>query len=370
MRIADVRTFVVRRPGALGAYGGPYAALVRIDTDDGTAGWGETDSLPEVVAAIVAAPYQDELMSGLGALLIGQDPRDPAALWARMLAGTSQYGRAGAVLHAMAACDLALWDIAGQAARVPVHRLLGGARRRELEVYATHPLGATLEATAVNVRALVERGFRAIKMGWAPLGPDPDRDEAIVRTMRDAAGPDVKVLVDGGNAWDAAGALERCRRFRRYDVFWLEEPLAPDDIEGYRAVTRDAGLTIAAGELCASQGEFVRLVRDAGIGIVQVDVSRVGLTQAMRIADIAAAAGVPCVNHTYTLDLNLAASLHFMAAAPLVSLCEVQGAPNPLRELLFPSGPRANGATIAVPDTAGLGVRPDSRALAALGAGT
>ncbi|MGH6718094.1 MAG: mandelate racemase/muconate lactonizing enzyme family protein, partial [Alphaproteobacteria bacterium] len=264
---------------------------------------------------------------------------------------------------------LALWDIAGQAARVPVHRLLGGARRHELEVYATHPLGATLEATAAAVRALIGRGFRAVKMGWAPLGPDPEHDEAIVRTLREAAGPDVKVLVDGGNAWDAAGALERCRRFQPYDVFWLEEPLAPDDLDGYRAVTRAGGLTIAAGELCEGEGELVRLVREGGVGVVQVDVSRTGLTQAMRIAAVAAAAGTPCVNHTYTLDLNLAASLHFMAAAPLVSLCEVQGAPNPLRELLFPSGPRARGATITVPDEAGLGVRPDTRALADLGAG-
>ena len=367
MRIAGVRAFALRLPGRLGRYGGPYAALVRIDTDDGLTGWGEADSLPEVVQAVVDAPYQDELMSGLGALLVGQDPRDPPALWARMLAGTRQYGRGGAALHAMAACDLALWDIAGLAAGVPVHRLLGEAGRRELEVYATHPLGDTLEATAANVRALVGRGFRAIKMGWAPLGPDPEQDEAIVRTMREAAGPDVKVLVDGGNAWDAAAALERCRRFRPYDVFWLEEPLGPEDIEGYRTVARDGGLTIAAGELCAAAGELVRLVREGGVHVVQVDVSRTGLTQAMRVARVAAEAGARCANHTYTLDLNLAASLHFMAAAPLISLCEVQGSANPLREKLFPAGPRARGATIAVPEGAGLGVRPDTRALAAIG---
>ncbi|MEX2650639.1 MAG: mandelate racemase/muconate lactonizing enzyme family protein [Alphaproteobacteria bacterium] len=267
---------------------------------------------------------------------------------------------------APAAADLALWDIAGKAAGVPVHRLLGRARRDRLEVYATHPLGASLAETAANVRRLVGRGFTGIKMGWAPLGPDAAADEAIVRTMREAAGADIRVLIDGGNAWSAEAAIERCRRFAPYDVFWLEEPLMPEDIAGYRRLTSATGMTIAAGELCATRFELERLILEGGVGVVQIDLSCVGLTQAMVIAQTAAAAGVPCVNHTYTLDLNLAASLHFMAVAPLVSLVEVQGAANPLRDALFPAGPRARDGTIEVPTSPGLGVAPDDAALQAL----
>jgi L-alanine-DL-glutamate epimerase-like enolase superfamily enzyme len=367
MRIVDVRAFALHRPGRQGAYGGPFAALVRIGTDNDLVGWGEADSMPSVVKAIVEAPYHDELMSGIAALLQGEDPREPARLWARMLRGTSQFGRAGAALHAMAACDLALWDIAGQAARVPVHRLLGERRRDRLEVYATHPLGPTPEASAAFARTLVERGFTAIKMGWAPLGPDAERDEAIVGAIRAAVGPRTRLLIDGGNAWTAEAAAERCRRFAPYDLTWLEEPLAPEDTAGYRAVTSAAPMTIAAGELCATERELMALA-EAGVGVIQIDVTRVGMTQGIRIAERVAALGARVVNHTYTHALNLAASLHLMAVAPAVSLCEVQAIANPLGQALFPDAPRASGGFIAVPDRPGLGVAPDPAALAEPGA--
>jgi len=363
MHIAAVRAFALYRPGTVGHYGGPYAALVRIETDDGLVGWGEADSSPVVIKAIVEAPFQDELMAGLASLLVGQDPREPAALWPRMLRGTSQFGRAGAALQAMAACDLALWDIAGQAAGVPVHRLLGETRRSRLEVYATHPLGPTPEASAAHARTLVARGFTGIKMGWAPLGPDPDRDEAFVRALRDAVGPRVRLLIDGGNAWDAPAALERCRRFAPYDLTWLEEPLAPEDTDGYREVTQAGPMTIAAGELCSTARELDAL-SEAGVGVIQIDISRVGLTQGLALARRVAARGGRIVNHTYTHALNLVASLHLMAVAPAVSLCEVQANPNALGAALFPDTPLAEAGYVRVPTRPGLGIAPDPAALA------
>jgi L-alanine-DL-glutamate epimerase-like enolase superfamily enzyme len=366
MRIARVDGIAIRLPGRLGAYGGPYGALVRIETDGGLIGWGEADSLPEVIRAIVEAPFQDELMSGIAALLMGEDPRDPKRLWRKMWRGTSQFGRGGAAAQAMAAADLALWDIAGKAAGVPVHALLGKVLRRRFEIYNSHPLGADLAETAGHVRRMIDGGAKAIKMGWAPLGPDPDRDEAIVRTIRETAGPDIRVLIDGGNAWTADAALERCRRFAPYDIFWLEEPLAPEDVGGYAALARGSTQRIAAGELCATRFELERLILEGHIGVAQIDISRVGLTQGLELAAIAASAGTPVVNHTYSLDLNLAASLHLMAVAPLVSLVEVQVAENPLRTALFPKGPRARGGFIDVPDGPGLGVQIDTEALAGL----
>lgn len=367
MRVAGVRALALHQAGQVGGYGGPYAALVRIETDTGLVGWGEADSMPGVVKAIVEAPYQDELMSGLAALLIGQDPRDPAALWTRMLRGTSQFGRSGAVLHAMAACDIALWDIAGQAAGVPVHRLLGAARRDRLECYQSHALGPTPEASAATARALIDQGATGIKMGWAPIGPDPDRDEAFVRAIRQAIGGGARLLIDGGNAWTAPEALDRCRRFAPYDLFWLEEPLAPEDTAGYRAVAAGAPMTIAAGELCATERDLLALA-EAGVGVVQIDITRVGLTQGVRVAERIADLGGRIVNHTYTHALNLAASLHLMAVASAVSLCEVQANANPLGAALFPDAPRPAGGTIAVPQRPGLGVAPDPAALAAAAA--
>ncbi|MSP83334.1 MAG: mandelate racemase/muconate lactonizing enzyme family protein [Alphaproteobacteria bacterium] len=363
MKIVDVEALVVRAPGVLGAYGGPYGALVRIATDTGLVGWGEADSLPEVIRAIIEAPYQDELMSGIRPLLLGEDPRDPRALWAKMWKGTSQFGRAGAAVQAMAAADIALWDLASQAAGVPLHRLLGTARRDRVAIYATHPLGATLEETGRFARALRERGFPGVKFGWSPFGRDADQDAAIVATIRAAVGPEIEVLIDGGNVFDVEGAIERCRRFAPHRVFWFEEPLQPEDIAGYARLTRAAATRIAAGELCATASELTRLIREGGIDVVQLDLSRLGVTQAMEVARVAGEAGVPCVNHTYTLNLNLMASLHVLAVVPEISLFEVQGLDNPLRDGLFPDRPRPFGGFLAVPQGPGLGSAPDQETL-------
>jgi L-alanine-DL-glutamate epimerase-like enolase superfamily enzyme len=363
MRIVEVEAFALRGSGSQGADGAPYGAIVRVDTDAGIVGWGETDSCPSVVKAIIEAPYHHELMSGLRPLLLGQDPLDIAALWQRMHLGTSGYGRDGVVIQAMAPIDLALWDIKGKAMGQPVYELLGGARRLVVRVYATHALGSTLRESATHAARLRDRGYPAVKFGWSPLGPDPDADEAIVRTLRTAIGPSVDLLIDGGNAWDVAAALERCQRFAPYNVYWLEEPLQPDDLAGYAQLTAARGLRIAAGEQASTLHELERLVTVGGIHVVQVDVSRVGLTQAMRVAAIAERHGVPCVNHTYSLDVNLAASLHFMAAIPQISLFEYPAMANEIREHLFRNHPTLIDGQLAVPESPGLGVDIDIESL-------
>ncbi len=154
-------------------------------TDTGITGWGETDSCPSVVKAIIEAPYHHELMSGLRPLLLGQDPLDIAALWQRMHRGTSGYGRDGAVVQAMAAVDLALWDIKGKAMARPVHELprrCSTAQRSRLRHPRARQHVGGMAAYAARLR---DRGYPAVKFGWSPLGPDPDADEAIVRTLRD-----------------------------------------------------------------------------------------------------------------------------------------------------------------------------------------
>jgi L-alanine-DL-glutamate epimerase-like enolase superfamily enzyme len=363
MRIVEVEAFALHASGSQGNYGAPYGAIVRVATDSGIVGWGETDSCPSVVKAIIEAPYHHELMSGLRSLLLGQDSLDIAALWRRMHRGTSGYGRDGVVVHAMAAVDLALWDIKGKSLRRPVYELLGGARRHKVRVYGTHALGRTLTESAAHAARLRDRGFSAVKFGWSPLGPDPAADEAIVRTLRTAIGASVDLLIDGGNAWDVAAALERCRRFAPYNVFWLEEPLQPDDFAGYAQLTAAAGLCIAAGEQASTIAELERLATVGRVHVLQVDVSRVGLTQAMQVAAIAGCRGIPCVNHTYSLDVNLAASLHFMAAIPNTSLFEYPAMANEIREHLFRNRPVPVDGLLAVPEAPGLGMDIDIGAL-------
>lgn len=363
MKITEVEGLPLAGSGKQGAYGAPYGLVVRVSTDAGITGYGEADSCPSVVKAIIEAPYHHELMSGLKPLLVGEDPLDNERLWDKMYRGTRGYGRDGAVIQAMAAVDLALWDIKGKEAHLPAHRLLGAVYRDKVTVYATHALGGTLDETARFATRLCDEGFTAVKFGWSPLGEDAVQDAAIVRAIRTAIGTSTKLLIDAGNAWDAPTAIERCRRFGAYDIFWLEEPLGPDDFAGYAKLTDSVGTRIAAGEQASTLGELTRLMEEGRIDIVQVDVSRVGLTQAMKVAHVAERLDVPCVNHTYTLDLNLAASLHFVAAIPKTSLFEYPSMPNDLRDNLVRNRPRPVDGTLAVPQEPGLGVDIDLEAL-------
>jgi L-rhamnonate dehydratase len=360
--IASIETFLLEGKGAQGVYGAPYGFVVKVTTESGLVGYGESDTMPTAAAAVVAAPYLNELMSGLRAVLIGTDGSDPRAVWQTMRQATSIWGRDGVARHAMAAIDIALWDIAGKREGAPVHALLGKARRDRIQAYATHPLGTTLEETAAFARSLVERGFAAVKFGWLPLGPDETRDAAIVRTLREAIGGEVALLIDGGMAWDAATAIERAKLFRPYDIGWLEEPLPAYDFTSYKELAQSV-VPIAAGEMAATYEELALLMATGAIDVLQVDISRVGLTEAMRVAALAERLDIPCVNHTYSYVLNAAASLHFLAVVHRTVLFECQATKNEIRTALDRDQlPLVNGA-VAVPRRPGLGVVIDDAVL-------
>jgi L-rhamnonate dehydratase len=313
--------------------------------------------MPTVVQAIIEAPFLHEMMSGLKWVLLDQDPLDIEMLWARMAWATLKDSRDGATLEAMAAIDLALWDIKGKVLLKPVSELLGSARRNSIQCYATHPLGRNLEETSRFAACLCDAGFSAVKFGWHPLGADARQDEAIVRTLRQAVGPEVDLLIDDGLAWDVETSLERLKRFEPYRLFWLEEPLRPYDFRNYARLTA-AGITpIAAGELAASAVELERLVEGRCVDVLQVDVSRVGLTQAMKVAAFAARHG------SYSYGINLAASLHFAAAIELTSLFEFQATPNEIRDALVPNAPKPRAGMLRLSQAPGLGVDADEEAL-------
>jgi len=247
MKITQVEAIPLRGRGSQGAYGPPYGVVLRLTTDSGIEGYGEADSMPAVVKAVVEAPFLNEMMSGLKWVLLGQDPLDIDGMWQRMAMATLNYSRDGATLQAMAAVDLALWDIKGKALGKPVCDLLGGARRQSLRCYATRPLGSSLHETDRYARELRDTGFSAVKFGWYPLGPDAEQDTAIVATLRRAIGEDADLLIDGGLAWNVDTALDRLSRFEPYRLFWLEEPLRPYDFDGYARLTRASATPIAAG---------------------------------------------------------------------------------------------------------------------------
>lgn len=364
MRITDVTTFILgARDGRSVAASGGHL-LVKVETDDGITGWGEAFTAPAIIKMIIDAEYVGERRSGLKALLIGEDPLDTDGLWHRMAEGTLLLGRDGVAMHAMAAIDLALWDIKGKAAGQPVHALLGGARRDRVACYATHTLGSTLDETVGYAKALVERGCRAVKFGWLPKGNRADDDEAIVRAIRKAIGPDIKLMIDCGMYWDVDTALDRTRRFAPYDIYWFEESLPAYDVEGYARLRRESELKITAGEMAATAGELNRLIDADAVDVLQIELTQTGLTPAMAIASAANRRGIAIVNHHYVLDVNLAASLHFLAAVDTIDLCETPGNQSAIRDAIARNPPRPDSdGIIAVPTAPGLGIDIDEDAV-------
>ena len=364
-RIRAVEAIPLAAGGAQGAYGAPYGFLVKVTTQDGLTGWGEADSHPAMLKAVVEGANHFDGMSGLAAVLVGRDAMDTAGAWQAMADVTHNIGRDGLTRMAMAAVDIALWDIAGKAAGKPVHALLGRQQHAGFAWYGTCGLGPTLEATADLARGLKASGATAGKFGWVPLGSGSAADdEAIVATLRETLGPGFAILIDGGLAFDTERAIARARMMARYGVHWFEEALAPYDRDGYRRLRRVSPVTITAGEMASSAAELIGLIEHGCVDVVQIDLARIGITQGLRVAEAAARRGVACVNHTYTLGWNSAASLHLMAVIPVVDLFEVQVHANPLRDALTPGQPRLAGGRVQVPEGPRLGVEPEPAALA------
>lgn len=360
MRIVDVEALYLRLPQiAARSDSSQDALLIRITTDCGLVGWGEVDSSPWVAKAIIEAPPSHKWASGLRHQLLGEDPLDTERLWRKMYAGTLYFGREGAAIQAMAGIDIALWDIKGKALGQPIWKLLGGRYRDRVRAYASSLFRATPEATANQARLALDQGYSAVKFGWEPFGADLRSDLAYLKAIRRAIGDSVDLILDVGFRWDARTTLQRDEAFRSFNLLWIEEPVHCDAIDSYRRITSSAHAHIAAGEEECTVRGHERLLREGGIDIVQIDLTRCGFTQSIKIASIAARLGRNCVNHNFTTDLNTAASLHFLAAIENAFILERCFEPSELtRRLVRNPIPMADGF-LSVPDEPGLGVEPD-----------
>jgi len=252
VRITDVEAIIVRQPeideGI--ADGSQDDLVVRVHTDEGLVGIGEVDSSPEVCKAIVDARGSHKIALGLRELLIGRDPLDVEGLWEAMYRGVIFYGRRGAAIHAISGIDIALWDIKGQALGKPVCELLGTPVRDRVRAYASRLMPDTPEETREAVTELREQGFTAIKLGWGPLGQDPDHDVRLAAAATEAAGDGVDILIDAGLGYggDAQTAIRVARELEQLGVYWLEEPFEPDEYEAYAELADTVDIPVAAGE--------------------------------------------------------------------------------------------------------------------------
>jgi len=335
------------------------ALLVKISTDAGITGWGEVDGGPTVVKAIIEAPYSHTLVNGLRNLLMGENPMDTGRLWDKMYQATIYYGRGGAVTQAMAGVDIALWDIKGKALKQPIVNLLGGAMRDKMRVYSSNMFQFTVEDTVARAKRAIDTGHTGVKFGWEPFGRDEATDLKYVEAIRKAIGDKNDFMLDVGLVWDAKTTIRRAQLFEPYKLFWIEEPLHPDDYAGYAKVSRACVQHIAAGEEECTVVGYERLIDQGGIDIVQVDLTRCGFTQSMRIAAHAHSQGRKVCNHNFTTDINTAASLHFLCAIENALVMEYCVEPTEIAQKLAKKPVLIKDGYAHLPSDPGLGVEPD-----------
>lgn len=371
MKITDIEVTELRVPGWAGAtFDGSYDnCIVQVHTDVGLSGLAEVDSVPSVIRAIVDAPRSHSHAMGLREALRGQDAGDISGLWDRMYDLTSYYGRRGAVIHAISAVDIALWDLRGKREGRPLAELLGGRRRDRVLAYGTvYPLGETPDDVRRNIDRGLDLGLRAIKIVADPFWRDDlDKTALLIRTAREHVGPEVRLMVDAATAWSRAEeGLPLMPIFRDFGFAWVEAPLPLDDLDGH-ARFQGFGVPIGGGDLgLTTRFEYAEMFSVGRIDIAQPDVTMVGgLTELLRLSAMARDLGKRIVTHGYKSNITIAANLAFLAQHWADEPLEYSTSESPLRwNLTREHFPIDGEGMVAVPDRPGLGVTLDPKTVA------
>jgi L-alanine-DL-glutamate epimerase-like enolase superfamily enzyme len=348
--------------------------IVAIHTDQGISGFGESDVNPWIAKTCIEAPGTHTMSLSLRDILIGADPLDIASLWRRMYIGTCMHGRRGAVIHAMGAIEMALFDIKGKAEDKPVYELLGGLRQQAVVPYASlQPSGHSFAEYRDSLCAWAQRakdfGFKAVKAEVTMNGPYAhsglhesfDRHTDVVAAVRKTLGPDIALMVDVQYMWeDAATALETVRQWKEFDLFFLETPIWVDNLDEYAKLHDTAPMKIASGEWLATHWEFEDLIDRGKIDVAQPDVGRVGgFLEAKKVCDHAAASGRIIVPHCWKTGLSVTATAHLAFNTPHCAFIEYlppQLCVETLRRELVQEGFDFVGGRILPPKKPGLGI--------------
>jgi L-alanine-DL-glutamate epimerase-like enolase superfamily enzyme len=385
MRIRDIRTIPLKYTLPKPLYDATFAIaetlslLVEVETDDGLIGLGEAAHLGgplRSTQAVIDGELRDHLL--------GEDPRDIERLWEQMYQRSYKHARGGILIAAMSGIDIALWDLRGKMAGMPLWRLLGGYRRR-VPAYAGPGLyaeGKGIKELCQEMEGYAKAGFRAVKMKvgrnsdieGSPLRVMSHRgicevplseDLARVRAVRDTIGPDVRLMVDANGGWDVPTAVKMARAMEPLDIYWLEEPVWPDDLAGSAEVASKIPMPVAGYET----GTYGKIgVRDyiaaKAVHFVQFDVAWAGgLTDCLKAAHLAQVWNLPFAPHIFGSAVAVAASVHLLGALPNASMAEASMRPQPFRNELVKQPIVVENGCIELPERPGLGIELDYRAV-------
>ena len=351
------------------------AHLVEVTTDEGITGWGECFG-----PGTVALANRTIVEQVIAPLILGRDPLDREVIWHFVYNRLRDHGQKGMPIQALSGVDIALWDIAGKAAGLPLHKMLGGAFRERIQAYGygmmlrrTPDLAAAFAEEAQGIKGM---GFAATKM---KVGLGAREDVKLVAAVRKAIGPDMRLMVDANHCYDTADALYVGRALEDLGVYWFEEPVAPEDRAGYRQLRDKLDVNIAGGEAEFTRWGWRDLIEGGCLDIAQPEVCGLGgISEYLKVVALAQAHFLPVVNHVWGSAVSLAVNLHLLAALP-----DLPGGLHPAQPMFeFDTTPNrftadlltqpldvfgqvaANRGTVGVPQGPGLGVEPDRDFLA------
>ncbi len=375
MKITAVDPFYLRMPDITTAADGTQdTLLVRVRTDAGFEGWGECDASPLVSLAVYCCPMSHGNIINIRTSLIGEtleSPDDVVRLSEKTLRNGLDIQQ---IEHAYSGAEIALWDLVGQKLERPVYHLLAEMSGTSDTAYPKLPyasvlFGDTPEETYRIAVGLREQGYRAAKFGWGPMGKFGEaNDIALVRAAREGMGTEARIMIDAGVVWgtDHETAYQRAEAFAQFSPTWLEEPLSPDAVDAYGALTqKHPSVPVAAGEGSNTYRMAEDLIVHGGIRFVQIDAGRIGgIMPSFQVRQLAEQHGIQYVNHTFKSHLSLAAALHVFATNPDFSLLEYPAAGSALSQrLIVEPFPVASDGMVRVKELPGLGVRVDTAAI-------
>ena len=371
MKIARVRTHLLEHrldipfESASMRFDRRQHLLVEIGCDDGTIGWGECLGPARPNAAVVAA---------YAGWLVGQNPLETEKLWATLYNALRDQGQRGLTITALSGIDIALWDIKGKHFGVPVSTLLGGRWRENVRAYATGSFKRDgvdrVEDNAAEMAGHRDAGFHA---GKIKIGFGVEEDLRVIAAVREAIGPDMRLMIDANHGYDVREAISLGQRAAEYGIDWFEEPVIPEALSAYRAVRAGQPIPVAGGETWQGRWAMKEPLETRCIDIVQPDLCGTGgFTEMKRIMDMAVLSGVRLVPHVWGTAVQIAASLQFMAAQipdpvrvnPVAPILEFDRTHNPFRQAIVTRPIEHQNGVVAIPAGPGLGIEIDRAALA------
>ena len=291
------------------------AHLIEVETDEGITGWGECFG-PGNIA--LANKYIVEKV--IQPLIIGEDPINKEYIWHKVYNLLRDSGQKGMPIQALSGIDIALWDILAKKAKLPLYQLLGGKTNNKIPVYG---YGMMLQKKTVEelcelfkkeANQIKEKNFKAMKM---KVGLGPKDDLKLVSAVREAIGDNFKLMVDANHAYNKNDALYVGRGLDEMDIYWFEEPVAPEDYDSYKELKEKLKTNIAGGEAEFTKYGWNQLIKNNCIDIAQPEVCGLGgITEYLKISALAQANFIPIVNHVWGSALSVAVNLHLLTSLP------------------------------------------------------